>query len=334
MKIAEAIELTRELVRLDPLDENAHALMYLHMGVSLHFREAREALAEGRAKIPESVLLLNLETFSHHLISGDYRKAIEAKYKTLAIEPLNTESRRDLAMMYLAIGMPDEAEAWFDRAAAIAPETERDQYRLMHQTVMDVYHQRNDEAIFISLKQWLTEFPHRIWEWAVPPYLLFLEYGERLGKLDEVLAWFKAAAPHLFEEPPTGLEKNEVITFLTGLALLLEGDQQRGEAFVRFKLEIRRRQEQAGYATSPETVVIYLALGETDKALEKVRAIAERNKYYGLNDGVRQMMVRYSRLFEPLRKEPEFMALLEEYDRNAAEQRRQLKEIAGQLPLK
>ena len=47
-----------------------------------------------------------------------------------------------------------------------------------------------------------------------------------------------------------------------------------------------------------------------------------------------RFMLRYSSLYDPIRDEPEFIALLDEYDRNAAEQRRWLIEMAHELPVK
>jgi TolB-like protein len=329
--LAKVSELIDKWLRLDPLDERPYRQLAEFQAMTQHYPECLETVARGKAKIPGSVQLLDWES-ACYLLTGDYRSAIAAMHETLAIDPEEYVNRWQIGTMYLGVGMPDAAEAWFERATATAPESERGQYRLMHQTVLDAHYQRNDEQVFMSMQQWMSNFPGKRWDYFGAQQLILIEYGERVGRLDAVLDWFRAIAPHLFVEPPTDLKKDVGTTFATGITLLRHGDRERGEPFTRLGLEVLHKREQAGYFIDPANLVAYLALGETEAALETLREITALNKFHGMNGNAYQGMFRYSSLFEPLRREPEFIALLEVYDQNAAEQRELLQ--AMDLPIK
>ena len=82
-----------------------------------------------------------------------------------------------------------------------------------------------------------------------------------------------------------------------------------------------------------DSVIGRLALGETDAALEKLRQFDATDKWINGDFGS-QLMFRYSSLYDPIRSEPEFIELLDMYDKNAAEQWKRLAEMAQDLPVK
>ena len=67
------------------------------------------------------------------------------------------------------------------------------------------------------------------------------------------------------------------------------------------------------------------------EALEKFRQLDATDKWMHA-EFVSQFMLRYSSLYDPIRDEPEFIELLDIYDKNAAEQRRLLQ--AMDLPVR
>ena len=72
-------------------------------------------------------------------------------------------------------------------------------------------------------------------------------------------------------------------------------------------------------------------MGELDIALEKFRNFVTDSKWsWGIYS--RRLWLRHSSLFDPIRSEPEFIALLEAYDHNEAEQRQLLQEANFPLP--
>jgi hypothetical protein len=158
-----------------------------------------------------------------------------------------------------------------------------------------------------------------------------VEYGKRLGRLDEVLATFEQLYPHLFAEPPHDLENDKAVLYATALALLQHGDAARGEPLMSAYLEIQDREDEDHHTIYPWSISGRLALGEKEAALDKFRTFAALKWYWAGN--TTQLMFRYSSLYDPIRDEPEFTALLDLYEQNAAEQRRLLQEADFPIPV-
>ena len=95
-------------------------------------------------------------------------------------------------------------------------------------------------------------------------------------------------------------------------------------------LELQDKVDNAYHVVYPWSISGRLALGEREAALEKFREFAVAKwPWAGVTP---QSMFRYSSLYDPIRSEPEFIALLEVYEQNAAEQRRLLKEDNFSIP--
>jgi hypothetical protein len=62
----------------------------------------------------------------------------------------------------------------------------------------------------------------------------------------------------------------------------------------------------------------WLSLGNTGAALTKLDGFAETKYYRPLNS----LFLERSPVFDPIREEPAFVALMDEYEKNAAEQRK------------
>jgi len=330
LQVTESTELARKLIRLDPLDDRNHWRLGQQQMMQNQIPAALQTIAQGKEKIPNSNWLRDLESMCY-LRLGDYRSAIVAEYETLELNPKDFYNRYEIGLLYLLAGMPSEAERWIRRSADLAPPSNF-AHRL-NPLLMDIYLQQNDEDVFAALIQFVAEelfvFSPVFGNTMIP----FVEYGARLGRLDDVLATFERLTPHLFADPPYDLDSYPSRLYAVGLAMLRHGDVQRGEHLMRAALEILDNREQAGWPVNPASFTGRLALGETDAALAKFREFVARNKWYDA-EIVMRFMLRYSSLYDPIGDEPEFIALLDEYDRNAAEQRRWLIEMAHELPVK
>jgi hypothetical protein len=166
-----------------------------------------------------------------------------------------------------------------------------------------------------------------------PFFATFVEYGARLDRLDEVLDVLEAIHPHYFMNPPSDLDKGRfrgvtLPTAYVGLAMLLHGDTQRGETLIRSFLQAHEKVE--SYWVEPGAVDGLLALGAVEEALKLFRIYADYKWLGSWSD--RQIMFRHSRLYDPIRNEPEFIELLEVWETNAAEQRQLLQ--AMDLPVR
>jgi len=327
-RTGEATELAEKLIRLDPLDERHYILLSQQQCSQSMVREALATLARGKEKIPQSVALREWE-YDCYSTLGDYSSMIRALHETLAIDPEKYINRWMIAEAYFNVGMPEEAARWGEYAADTAPEWERDDMRLMLQTTLDVYYQRNDEEVFDSMRHLVTEGSHWSFPGTAVPHLIFIEYGERLGRLDEVLSTFESLEPQLFTIPP-GRGKNFFARWFVGVALMRAGDRERGEPLLRDGLESMEKHARSGRRVSGYVKTL-LYLGETDAALDAFRELTSTNGFMGGGFAGRFLM-QYSPAYAPIRAMPEFAALMEERDRNAAEQRRKLR--AMDLPLR
>jgi TolB-like protein len=325
---AEAMELAERLIRLDPLDEKHYILLSRQQTYQSMHREALETIIRGKEKIPESVALRDREYECYENL-GDYSSMIRVMHETLAIDPKNWINRRIIAQDYFNVGMPEEATRWWEYAIETAPEREQDGLRLMLRTALDVYHQRNDEAVFDSLRRWLAEGLG----WGFPgswyPDNIFIEYGERLGRLDDVLSTYESLEPELFKNP-SGRGKSYISPYMVGQALVRAGDRQRGEPLLRRTLESIENAASAGREVRGHVPTL-LYLGDADAALEVFRELSTGAKFHRSGLGNRFIM-QNSPVWAPIRATPEYTAMLEEFDRNAAEHRQKLN--AMDLPLK
>jgi len=325
-KPAESDALARKALALDPLSERTYVtLAQLEIFQQRHDR-AFEIIRLWEERFPESTLALNLEALAHWTNDGDVRTTMALDLKALELEPDDFLFRRwQMVLGYLLVGMPEAAQRWNDSMAGKGPIATI--YIRNFPVYLNVYYQRNDEQVFAEARQLLLEDLDvggyfDIWQF-------FLEYGERLGRLDEVLATCEELYPDLFADPPHDLEKTGGrALYATGLALLRHGDIARGEPLMRAYL-VPTEAGTDSYVTDLRHVNAYLALGERETALETFRNFVKVKWYSGF---VHRLMLRYSSLYDPIRNEPEFLALLEAYDQNEAEQRRLVQEADFPIP--
>jgi TolB-like protein len=330
----EATELAEQLTRLDPLDEANYILLAGHQRLQSKPHEALATLARGKQKIPGSVILRDAEYWCFSAL-GDFSSMIRVKHETLTFDPKEWLNRWMIAVDYFNVGMPQEATLWFERAAEMAPEKDQDFFRLMLQTTLNVYHQRNDEEVFESLQRWVTEKGglgfHSL---QLPPHYIFIEYGDRLGRLDDVLSTFEQLFPYLFMDSPN-MDRNLRLTDIVGEAVLRAGDRQRGEPMLKHVLgaaDIYTLGVRMAYLSPLDYPLRPLiALGDIGRALHEFRALNTAQRFLYGKFGLRFIMEN-NPAWAPLRATPEYSLLLEELDHNAAEHRQKLQQM--DLPVK
>jgi TolB-like protein len=321
-----ATELAEHLIRLDPLAERHYVLLSRNQRQQGMTRKALETLANAKQKIPNSVALRDAEHWCYRDL-GDYSSMIRVKHETLALDPKESWNRWMIAQDYLTVGMPEVAERWWERAIDTAPEWEQDILRLMLRTTMDVYYRRNDSEVFESMWRWVSENGRGFASNRFPPHFVFTEYGDRLGRLDEVLSAYQDRYPQLFTNPPEA--RSSIYGSIVGEALIRAGDRERGEPLVREVLSLAKfaRPE---FARRFEINAL-LHLEETNAALDDFRELNPARKFW-LGELGQRFVMENSPVWAPIRALPEYTTLLEELDRNAAEHRRLLQTMA--LPVR
>ena len=149
--------------------------------------------------------------------------------------------------------------------------------------------------------------------------LVLTEYGAKTDRHELVLDTLDNLYPHLFDDPPRDLDKDENGTFFVGQALLQSGATDRGLYLLNASAELSALGRLA-YRTNIDHVVDSLVLGDKVNALARLAEIKERSRHSTL----KKLLLERTSIFDPLREEPAFIALLDEYNQHAEEQRQLL----------
>jgi len=252
---------------------------------------------------------------------GEYAAYISLNREVYALDPDNTYMWGEYAAGYLLVDMVEEARYWLDREAEADPQ---DPYVLLDSLMLNYYLQQNEEESYQLARQLLTERPNYSGSYLEIPLNVLTEYGVKLGRNDSVLEFLGNLYPHLFDDPPHDFENAEISTYFSAVALLQSGDIDRGTVLMKAYLKEQDRVDEV-YSLGLLSISGRLALGDIDAAMIKLKQF--RPTMYN-NVGVHYVdMLKHSKVFDPIRDEPEFIALLDEYRRNVAEQRRLLQEV-------
>ena len=144
---------------------------------------------------------------------------------------------------------------------------------------------------------------------------ILTDYGAETGRHDLVLETLDNLYPHLFDDPPHDLDKDFTATGYVGLALLRSGDTDRGLELLKSFDELSAPYREA-YGMGLGSIAALLLIGDKDGALERLAEFA-KSPY---NSPSNEFYLKRSSLFAPLREEPAFIALLDEYHKNVEKQ--------------
>jgi hypothetical protein len=120
----------------------------------------------------------------------------------------------------------------------------------------------------------------------------------------------------LFDDPPRDLDKDIVFTYLAGWALIQSGDVERGSRLVQSFVDLREPFDEI-YGLIGASIASHLMLGSTERALNTLDSFAQ-SPDFGMFS---RLILERSPVFDPIREEPAFVALLDDYRRNAEQQR-------------
>jgi hypothetical protein len=148
---------------------------------------------------------------------------------------------------------------------------------------------------------------------------VMVDYAKETGNFEPILEVLDNLYPHLFDDPPTDLDKSFMGTYFAGIALSHSGDVERGQGLLRW-LRVDSEPFLEIYGSSRSTVNLRLELGDREGALQALNEFTERKFDSEFN------VVAFERdpTFDAIRDEPAFIALMQDYEHNAAEQRQLL----------
>jgi len=309
----EAIAIYRQILRIDPLSGSAHGGLARALASQKRYSEASETLDNFLKIEPKSTAAIEGK-IGIEASQGNWAAVIATMTDLLALDPDDPEGPSALGLSYLALDMPAEASRWFDRAVEIDAEHPMSRAAPLW---LNYYLQQNEDESYRLARKLLEDrigSRHGLDRIALN---ILVEHADRTGRHEAALELLDNLYPHLFDDPPHDLDKDFRATFFVGLALINSGDVDRGTYLMDSYLGLREQLDEA-FGVHRVSVAGHLILGDTDAALDKLAGIAQ-NKYGG---GVRnKLYLERSPVFDTIREEPVFIALLDEYRENAAKQR-------------
>jgi adenylate cyclase len=321
LRDTEAEDVFRRALALDPLNDIGYKLLVISLRTQKRFPEALEVIAKWRKAVPESVNIAEHEAICYGL-QGKYAAALQAVLTAPVDDPRDPEGPAGIAWIYLLMDMPDEAREWMDRAIERNPQHP---VSLAAPLWLNFYQQQNEEeSVWLARELLANRIERRRQSREVAVFVL-LEYSAKSEQYENLLELLDNLYANLFDDPPYDLQKDWVAAFYVGLALIQSGDIDRGGHLLKAYLEWLDPSDEVD-GPNWRSVAARLALGEKETAKNKFRELARVNKWWwpGI---MSQTMLRHSSIFDPIRNEPEFIALLELYETNAAEQRRLVQEM-------
>lgn len=309
----ESIATFRKILRFDPLSESALYSLAAMLTRQRKFSESSEAIARYKSIYPMTVGAPYLESFNEWE-QGNFAAAVASMTDAYLLDRKDPESPFMIGMIYLDMDMPAEARQWFDRTVEIDPQHIDSRLAPIW---LNYYLRRNEDENVRLAREFLTD---RMGYGRTQGYIaqrVLVEYAAKTGRYDVALEALDNLNPHLFDDPPRELDVYPRVTYYAGIALYQSGDLERGRHLIQLYLDRQESDEAFYVAVSLRSVVAHLVLGDTDAALDKLDDHS-RNIYLGWLD---QFELEHNSIYDPIRNEPAFIALLDEYRENAAKQR-------------
>jgi TolB-like protein len=310
----EAEAIYREMIHLDPLSEAAHVALAGTLLEQKQYDAASDTLADFKVIQADSANADSLMFFVQRF-QGKLAAAITKMMGAIAQDPddPDPEGQFLIGLTYLALDMPTEASRWFGRAIEIDAQHPVSRAAPLF---LDYYLQQNEQESFRLARELLAERIDNRHGSRLIALTVLTEYGSETDRHDLVLDTLDNLYPHLFDDPPHDLDKSFLGTFFAGLALLRSGDTDRGLHLLQSFDELTAPFRDV-YSTGRSSIASRLLVEDRDGALDRLAGFA-KSPHRSLYS---KLFLERSSLYDPLREEPAFIALLDDYHKNAEKQR-------------
>lgn len=287
-----ALEYFQKATQLDPEFAEPHVeVAYIYWSQANGAGDPAELIPKIKAETERALEIDPNLAKAHVMMAAVYENtfdwnAAEAEYKrAVELSPSLDFARNNYAYFLSVMGRQQEA------LAQIEEQKERDPINawmaLMQRAVVYSQARRFDEALATNLEAKRLE-PDK----ELPPFALGYLYGGK-GMLSEAAAYFKSSAAL------PGVDEKYSLPLMFLAATYARMPEQRDEAW-----RILRRVEASNEYASPVLLsMVYLALGDRDKALEYLEKAYEQRDTF-----LRYVYTGYE--FDDLRHDPRFQDLL------------------------
>jgi len=308
----ESLAINRKVISMDPLNQGPYTSLASRYSSLQRFAEADATIARLIEIAPKSP---NARAFEA-LVEGDkgnLAAATRIMIDTHELDPNDADIPGMVGRFYLALDMPAEASRWFDRAVEADA---RNPISRSAPLFLNYYLQQNEEENFQLARELLEDNIDERRSSRFMALNVLVELAGKLGRNDVALEVLDNLYPNLFDDPPHDLKREPAATFFVGLALTQSGDVERGSLLLQSYIDEQSRYDDV-YGVNRSSIGGLLALGDVDGARERLPGFEKIRYYWELN----RMLLERSHLYDPLREEPAFVAMLESYRAEAEEQR-------------
>jgi TolB-like protein/Tfp pilus assembly protein PilF len=310
----EALEVFREGVRVDPLSNVARfTLGYALEGLG-RFDDA--------GRVYESVVRDNPDFAVGHYLLGQFRWISEGRLdeavisigRAAAIDPDNSQFPAYLGALWSDLGDIQRAEYWSDTARSIPGSGSNANLAAFYMKIgRGDFAGASDDAEAILAEN--PEMPHALWTLALRDL--------QESRAESAVSRYGTVYPALRNEPAMD-DTNYVAAVDLAYALRAIGEDERADRLLTGALEHLGDQPRLGnFGYGITDVRIYVMQGKPEQALETLRGAVDEGwrvfwKAYLLHDPV----------FDELRTNPEFEAIVAELEADMASQR---EHVRGQV---
>lgn len=317
LRVQESLAQIDEVLELDPLSSDAHDRRTVALRI---LGDYETGILEARKIVeinPNSPVGYYREAEIEYA-QGNWASALVKSIEALKVDPGDPELAMMIADYYIAMELPNDAQRWYDRATEIDAS-----HPVSRAAPLVMFLYNDDIAGGNSLaRQLLKEgiedrqgsdalILRAIWKETA----MSGRYGETLNYLEDHFA-------HLFEDNPEWRFDERFGRVAIGSMMIAAGDTNRGRMLLRRTVE---RSDETVEVFGPWLLGVRASngLGDKEGALRRLRAYAEQ-PYSPVLWPIR---IRNAPEFEFLQDEPEFIELIQDFEKNAAEQRKILSDL-------
>jgi TolB-like protein/Tfp pilus assembly protein PilF len=252
--------------------------------------------------------------------TGRVRESAYLYERAVEIDPNDPELIGALGLYWLDLGDAEKAEYWIDRAAVVDPNAS-----ISNSSRVGLYLYRGQDAEALALSRKMLESDVEL-RWGAESVFLRTarDHARETGEYEDILGWYEQYKPGLFADPI----KHDFwsIGDAVDLAWLYQqmGESERAEVLARSVIGYENDMRSRGFSVSAlpgGTAGALVVLGDYAGALANLRE--------GVDSGWRWLWwwQMANEVYDPIRDEPDFQAMMSELEADMAAQRARPPEI-------